>query len=109
MTIDTSKVTQYVVLKVDRMTQTSWTIQIRDMLKGPGTYTFQCRGKGKIKLVLHPTVGNESRGDGLCGLAGGVVSYSFDAPAPPDGTMDVTVMAPRGAQWALLVTQPMRI
>ncbi|WFR84832.1 hypothetical protein [Arthrobacter sp. Y-9] len=104
--IDTSKVTQYVVLKVDRMTQTSWTIQIRDMLKGPGMYTVLCRGKGEIMVALRSTIGGSSGGSGACGLAGGVVSYSFDTPAPPDGTMDVTVTAPRGAQWALLVTQP---
>ncbi|MDQ0707956.1 hypothetical protein QFZ52_000608 [Arthrobacter woluwensis] len=107
--MDTSKVTQYVVLKVDRMTQTSWTVQIRDMLKGRGMYTVQCRGKGEIMLSLHPTVGNDFGTSGSCAGSRSVSMVSFDTPAPPDGTMDVTVTAPRGAQWALLVTQPTRI
>jgi|GEM_PF-3337465 len=106
LVMDTSKVTQQVVLKVDRMTKTSWTVHIRDMLKGMGMYTFQCRGKGEIVLLLHPAVGSDYGGSGACGAAGVVVTYGIGTPAPPDGTMDVTVTAPRGAQWALLVTQP---
>ncbi|MGO4454291.1 hypothetical protein [Arthrobacter sp. RAF14] len=106
LTLDTSKVTQYVVLKVDRMTQTSWTVHIRDMLKGMGMYTVQCRGKGDITLALHPTVGSDYSSSGLCEGPGTVFTFAVGVPAPADGSMDVTITAPRGAQWALLVTQP---
>jgi len=106
LTLDTSKVTQYVVLKVDRMTQTSWTVHIRDMLNGMGMYTVQCRGKGDITLALHPTVGSDYGSSGLCEGPGTVFTFAVGVPAPADGSMDVTITAPPGAQWALLVTQP---
>lgn len=104
--IDTSKVTQQVVLKVDRMTKPSWDVHIRGMLKGKGTYTILCRGKGEIMLTLHRAVGDDYGGSGNCDAAESALVFAIGSPAPPDGSMDVSVTAPPGAQWALLVTQP---
>ncbi|MBO9705796.1 MAG: hypothetical protein J7474_09830 [Arthrobacter sp.] len=104
--IDTSKLPQKVFLKVDRMTKPSWTTRIRGMARGQATYMVQCRGKGQIKVVLHGSVGPDYGFTGDCAGPRDAGTFGAGTQAPPDGVTDVTVTAPRGAQWALLVTQP---
>ncbi|WP_287902166.1 hypothetical protein [Arthrobacter sp.] len=104
--MDTSKVTQQVVLKVDRMTKPTWDVHIRDMLKGQVTYSVQCLGKGTLVVSLRPAVEPAYSVRGDCAAPGELATFGGSAAAPPDGSIDVAVTAPPGARWALLVTQP---
>lgn len=104
--MDTSKVTQEVVLKVDRMTKPTWDVHIRDMLKGQVTYSVQCLGKGTLVVSLRPAVEPAYSVRGDCAAPGELATFGGSAAAPPDGSIDVAVTAPPGARWALLVTQP---
>ena len=104
--MDTSRVTQQVVLKVDRMTKPTWDVHIRDMLKGHVTYSVQCLGKGTLVVSLQPAVEPDYSVRGDCAAPGELATFGGSAPAPADGSIDVAVTAPPGARWALLVTQP---
>ena len=106
LVIDTSALPQRVVFKIDRMTKRSWSGHIRNMAKGQAAYTVQCRGKGQITVELDDSAGSGSRFAGECGAPKEVGAFGAGIEVPPDGATNVTITAPRGAQWALLVTQP---
>lgn len=103
--IDTSGTTAKVFLKVDRMSTTSWKGSVTGVGGSALIVTVRCRGTGSILVV--PTAAKLAvwGANGSCRPAGPIGSSVAAMPSTPGGAVELQVTAPKGSEWALLVTE----